>query len=248
MSNEITGHASTGLAALANLRKGLAQVRQTMPASVGGQPLLRLQKNGDWVVGSEDTLLAAGTEGLLNPLSVMAGYSCWTNRAAGMGKNELMGEELWGIMSGKPPVSAMPVHHDPRTQDLCAWKDAMSADIRIIDGPLKGQQLLYKTTSVGGLRVMQALLDAMIQKLDTGSEYCCPVVTLASDSYRHASYGLTFVPKIDIVGWATMEGVEEEDDGAPAPVDKQIAKATPEPKPEPKPEADAAPAGRRRRI
>lgn len=249
MTTAMTKPAANGVAALAQLRQGLAQVRATIPQSVGGQPLLRLLKDGMWVMGSEDTTVATGTEAMINPMSFCSGYTCWTNRPAGAGKNELMGEEMWGITTPKPPASSLPVHHDPRTQVLCAWKDAMSVDMVLMSKPHAGTQVLYKVTSVGGLRVMQALLDRMLEKLDTGSDYCCPIVTIASDSYNHNSYGRTYVPMLEIVGWATMDGVEEDgdDDGVVA-VDKAIAKPAPAPAPEPEPEVPAAPAGRRRRI
>ena len=248
MSNAVTKPASSGLAALASLRSGLAQVRTQIPASVGGQPLLRLLKDGQWVMGSEDSAIANGTEVMVNPMSFQSGYSCWTNRAAGQGKNELLGEEMWGIGAMKPMAHDMPTHHDPRSQERCVWKDCLSVDMKLLEGPYEGQQVLYKTTSVGGVRVMTALLDAIMAKLDTGSEYICPVVAVSSDSYNHNSYGRTYIPVLQIVGWASMEGVEEgADDSAPPAVDTVVKKS--EPKPEPvKVEEPAAPAGRRRRV
>lgn len=252
MSNAVTNPAAGGLAALASLRSGLAQVRAAIPASVGGTPLLRLLKDGQWVVGSEDTVLKSGTEVIANPLSFQSGYSCWTNRAPGQGKNELMGEEMWGINSVKPPASSLPVHHDPRTQDLCQWKDLMSVDLKVLDGTLAGQQILYKASSVGGTRVLSALLDAIMAKIDTGSEYVFPILSVQSDSYQHNSYGRTYVPVLEVVGWADMQGREEDGD-APVAVDTKVkADAAPArkaaPAPEPTPEPEAAPAGRRRRI
>lgn len=252
MSNAIMNAGATGLAALASLRSGLAQVRAAIPASVGGTPLLRLLKDGQWVVGSEDTVLKSGTEVIANPLSFQSGYSCWTNRAPGQGKNELMGEEMWGINSVKPPASSLPVHHDPRTQDLCQWKDLMSVDLKVLDGALAGQQILYKASSVGGTRVLSALLDAIMAKIDTGSEYVFPILSVQSDSYQHNSYGRTYVPVLEVVGWADMQGREEDGD-APVAVDTKVkADAAPArkaaPAPEPTLEPEAAPAGRRRRI
>lgn len=240
----MTTASNTGLAALQSLRTGLQQVRANIPATVGGTPLLRLLKDGQWVAGAEDTPIKNGTEVIVNPMSFQSGYTCWTNRAPGQGKNELMGDEMWGIGQAKPPASTLPQHHDPRTQELCQWKDAMAVDIKVLDGALDGQQVLYKATSVGGLRALSALLDAVMERLDEGTEYVCPIVAMSSDSYQHQSYGRTYVPKLDIVGWANMQGQEEADDGAPAAVDKVVQ--TVEPAPEPQP--DAAPAGRRRRI
>lgn len=217
MSNAITTPNAGGLAALQTLRTGLQQVRAQIPASVGGTPLLRLLKDGQWVAGAEDTALPAGTEVMVNPMSFQSGYSCWTNRQPGQGKNELMGEEMWGIGAPKPPISTLPVHHDPRTQDLCQWKDAMGVDMKVLDGAMQGQQVLYKTTSVGGLRAMSVLLEAIMARLDLGNDFVCPIVALGADSYNHNSYGRTYVPVLGIVGWANMQGEEESLDGGSVP-------------------------------
>lgn len=270
MSNAITTPKAGGVAALQSLRSGLAQVRPTLSAAVGGMPLLRLLKDGQWVVGAEDTVVQPGTEAVINPISMQSGYSCWTNRAPGQGKNELMGEEMWGLNSPKPPASSLPVHHDPRTQDLCQWKDAMSVDLKMMGGAMLGQQVQYKTTSVGGLRVMSAIVDAIMAKLDTGSEYVFPVVQLLSDSYNHNSYGRTYVPVMEIVAWCDMNGVEEDaeptgpvpsyaspvngssaqDRAATAAAKAQDAAVAQEAaaRAAAQPEPQAAPAGRRRRV
>lgn len=249
MSNEITKPNAGGLGALASLRAGIAQVRASIPASVGGQPLLRLLKDGNWVMGREDNAVTPGTEAVINPASFQTGYSCWTDRKPGQGKNELMGEEMWGIMAQKPPASSLPQHHDPRTQELCAWKDAMSVDLKFLDGAFEGQQALYKVTSVGGIRSLSDILDKIMSKLDSGSEHVYPIITIAADSYNHNSYGRTYTPKFEVVGWADMHGNEESDDGAPQAVDKAVKVLETAPKAvEPEPVAEAAPAGRRRRV
>lgn len=245
--SQLTTPNAGGLAALQSLRQGLAQVRSTVSAAVGGTPLLRLLKDGHWVMGAEDTLIAAGTEALLNPSSLMSGYSCWTNRAPGQGKNELLGEEMWGIMSPKPPASTLPVHHDPRTQEVCQWRDVMSIDVVFLNGPHKKQQVMYKASSVGGLRVLSSIMDAVMTRIDTGATHVFPIVALSSDSYNHQSYGRTYVPVMEIVGWANAAGEEDGDDaGEPVAVDTKV-KAAVESEPEPVAAAEP-PAGRRRRI
>jgi len=80
-------------------------------------------------------------------------------------------------------------------------------------------------------------------RLNAGSEYVCPIVQISADSYNHNSYGRTYVPKFDIVGWASMDGTEEDAPAAPA---AKVAAAAPAPAPEP--EVAAEPAGRRRRV
>lgn len=236
MTTAVANAATNGLAVLSSIRTGLAQVRATIPASNGGQALLRMLKDGSWVMGREDNEVKPGTEAIVNPLSFQSGYSCWTNRQPGQGKNENLGEEMWGIGASMPPVSSLPQHHDPRTQELCSWRSQMSVEMKIIDGPFSGQQVMYKASSVGGTRALGDMLDAIMARIDSGTEYACPIIAIQSDHYNHNSYGKTYTPDLSIVGWANMRG---EEDGE-APAREEAPKAAPEPAP--------APEGRRRRV
>ena len=243
MSNDITTPKNTGLGALSALRGGLQNVRMKLPES-GGSPYLRLLKDGDWVFGQEDNAIAKGTEAVVNPLSIKHGYSCWTNRQPGQGKNEALGEIMVGLNQPLPMAHELPQHSDPTTGTVCPWKDQLSMDVKFIGGKHKGTQVMWKVSSVGGLNASRTILDAILTKLDEGTPFVCPIITLDSDSYKHATYGKTYTPKIEVVGWMDLEGNEEdaEDNGDPADVVEKLAA------PEPEPVAQEEPARRRRRA
>jgi hypothetical protein len=243
MSNDITTAKQTGLGALGALRTGLQNVRTKLP-EVGGSPYLRLLKDGDWVFGQEDNAIAKGTEAVVNPLSIKHGYSCWTNRQPGQGKNEALGEIMVGLNQPLPMAHELPQHSDPTTGMVCPWKDQLSMDIKFINGKHKGTQVMWKVSSVGGLNAARQILDAILTKLDEGTPFVCPIITLDSDSYKHATYGKTYTPKIEVVGWMDLEGNEEDgdSDGAPADVVEKLVA------PEPEPEVVEEPARRRRRA
>jgi hypothetical protein len=244
MSNEVTTPKNTGLGALGALKTGLANVRTKLP-EVASSPYLRLLKDGDWVFGQEDNAVAKGTEAVINPLSIKHGYSCWTNRQPGEGKNESLGEIMVGLNQPLPAMHELPQHSDPSNGRPAAWKDQLSMDVKFVIGKHKGTQVMWKVGSVGGLNAAKGILDAIMTKLDEGTPFVCPIVTLDSDHYKHTTYGKTYVPKIEVVGWMDLEGNEEEgdeDDGAPEPVTAKLA-----PPPEPEPVAEE-PARRRRRA
>jgi hypothetical protein len=274
MSNEVTKPNQTGLGALGALKTGLANVRTKLP-EVASSPYLRLLKDGDWVFGQEDNAVAKGTEAVINPLSIKHGYSCWTNRTTEEQKrwrvkNDPLGEAMAPLNGVLPAVHTLPLHRDPlkvaeflkaaglddtasdaereealRDVPVLPWKDQLSMDVKFMTGKHKGTQVLYKVSSVGGLNACKGVLDAIMAKLDERTPFVCPIVTLDSDSYKHATYGKTYVPKIEVVGWTDLEGNEEEgdeDDGAPEPVTAKLA-----PPPEPEPVAEE-PTRRRRRA
>jgi hypothetical protein len=241
MTNEMQKSTANAMAMFQTLRAGVAQTRASMPAMSGGTPYLRLLRDGGWAMGAEDSPIANGTEAIINPLSIQHGYSCWTDRGPKEGKNEKLGEEMWKITQVKKGVHELPQMVDPRTQANCTWKDQMSFELKMVDGKYAGQQAMYSATSVGGLRLIGEVLAALEAKLDTGSMYIFPVVRISSDSYQHSSYGKTYTPVMEIVGWADMNGNEEGDDSAPA------ADAAPAPAADDGADT-AAPEGRRRRI
>ena len=50
-----------------------------------------------------------------------------------------------------------------------------------------------------------------------------PVIELLVDSYKHAEFGKTYVPKFNVVGWVPKFTVEEEEKVEAAPPKKRIA-------------------------
>ena len=248
MSNEVTTPNKTGLGALGALRTGLANVRAKLPEA-GGKGILRMLQEADgWVFGQEDNALPLGTEVAINPLSIRHGYTCWTDRAKGEGKNENLGERLYGLSEQVPAMHEMEKMEDPKTGDICPWKDALTMDMKILDGKHANVEIVYKPTSVGGMNASRTIIDAVFDKLAEETPFVCPIVKLDQDHYKHASYGKTYVPKFEVVGWMDLEGNEE---GADADEPKAVAKAE-EAEPEVETEADTqaeeAPARRRRRA
>jgi hypothetical protein len=246
MSNEVQKPNAGAMAVYQTLRAGVAQTRASMPVMSGGTPFLRLLRDGKWAMGAEDSEIVDGTEAIISPLSIQHGYSCWTDRGPKEGKNEKLGEEMWKITQPKPMANTLEELSDPRTQKPCKWKDQMSFELKLLGGKYKGEQALYSATSVGGLRLADTILKELENQLDTGSMYIFPIVRISSDSYQHSSYGKTYTPVMEVVGWADMNGNEEGADADDAPA------------PEPEVEAPApaaaetapqdAPAGRRRRV
>lgn len=250
MSSEVTTAKSTGLGALSALKTGLTNVRTKLP-EVGGSPYLRLLKDGDWVFGQEDNVVTPGTEAIVNPLSIRHGYASWTNRQPGEGKNEKKGEIMVGLNQTLPPIHELEKHVDEDNNDKpCPWKDQLAIDVKFLTGKHKGTQVVFNTTSVGGLNAGRGVLDAILEKLEEATEFVCPIIRLDSDSYKHNTYGKTYVPVMEVIGWANLQGEEEDSDVVSGPDAVKRVEKTPEPEAESEGE-DArgeAPPRRRRRA
>ena len=250
--NDIVKSEKSGgaLAAVAALKGNLRKAKQQIPETQGLQ-YLRFLQDGSWVFGQENEEVLTEDRVAINPLSLKTGWSCWTDRPGKGAKNENMGESM--VALGQDPImkADLPKHRDPKNDDaLCEWKEQISVDVKFLSGPHKGKQVHYKTTSVGGINAMSALIDQIMLQLDEDPEHVVPVVNLDGEHYQHKSYGRTYTPKIKIVDWVSMDGdamteeepEEEEEDEVeekPKPKKKKAAKKRkPEPEPEPEEEEE----------
>lgn len=213
------------------LLRGIGESRsQTIIA--GGDPLLRLLRHGEWVYGQEDTPTEEGSLWAVNPLSIEHGYSCWSNYEEKGRKNDLLGEVMAPIYEAKP--------HKPEPINGFHYSEQRLFRLKCISGEDQGQEVLYKTSSVGGMRAVDALLGDMQAQLETNPAFPCPVVELNVDSYQHTKYGKLFVPMLDLRGWADMNGnLSDQGELLPDPgqlppsITGQTTKAAPVAEPEP---------------
>jgi hypothetical protein len=104
------------------------------------------------------------------------------------------------------PISS---HKPPRPDDIndFAFAEQRVFELKCIDGDDVGTEVLYKTSSVGGMRACDNFFAKLVEQLRTDPAHPVAIVQLESDSYQHSQYGQTFVPIIEIVGWADMTGV-----------------------------------------
>lgn len=208
MSNIATAQqGSNALAALQGLKTGLQNVQQNI-VTAGGDPFLRLVKDGIWVYGQENIEVEEGSEWAVNPMSLMHGFVSWTDHP-GKQANEVVGEVM------VPMTSPLPLQTDLRDTGW-EWTQQLSIQLRCTSGEDKGEQTLYKTTSVGGLAAVKGLLTAIMKQLDVNPSRPVPVITLDVDSYSHKKWGKTFVPVFNVVGWVPMDGDSGADKAAAA--------------------------------
>jgi hypothetical protein len=123
----------------------------------------------------------------------------------------------------------------------------MSVDVKFIGGKHKGTQVMWKVSSVGGLNAAKGILDEILARLDEDTAFVCPIITLDSDHYKHPTYGKTYVPKIEVVGWMDLEGNEEGNDVVEGPASVKRVEQAPTPEPEAAEPEGAEEAPRRRR-
>lgn len=209
MNQVATRGGSTAVAALSSLKAGLQNVQQTL-IKKGGDPFLRLGRDGIWIYGADDTETEEGSIWAANPLSLMHGFVAWERGD----KADNSGGPLGEIMV--PANQPLPIKHE--LKDVGAeWQQQFSIMLKCTNLSDVGEQVLYKTASVGGIAAFDDLIKAILAQADKGTDNIVPLIDLQVDSYKHAKYGKTFTPILKITGWATLDGVVDEPEGDPAP-------------------------------
>ncbi len=211
----------TALAALQALKKNIANVQSTLVKS-GGEPYLRLLKDGSWVYGQDDVEVEAGSVWAVNPLSIRHGYACWKRgKDPETGKEYSnaggpLGEAMVSASLPMPDLAGLPDY----TKDGGKWVQTFSVSMKCLTGEDKGEQVLYKVNSVGGVDAFDKLLSAIGIQIDENPEKPVPAISLEVDSYKHKEYGKTYTPVLAIKTWVGMSDdlpdIQSDLDGAEA--------------------------------
>lgn len=192
--------ANMAVASLQHLKQGLQNVASTI-VTAGGDPFLRLLRDGHWVFGPSNTEVEAGSLWAVNPLSLMHGFVSWTRHEKGT--DEIVGEVM------VPMTAALPAQEELRDTGW-DWKQQISFVLQCLTGADTGVQVLYKATAIGGLSETKELIAEIMAQLDRDPEKPVPVIELQVDSYQHKKYNKVFTPVFAVQRWMTLDGVELE--------------------------------------
>jgi len=190
---------------------GLTKSRQTMAGGFGGgDDILRMQKDGVWVMGPSSEEIQDGSRWLLNTVSFKHGWVCWQDGANG-GKAQK--REVMGSAFEDAPVQPEPWNGKD-------YSKQHSFQLKCMDGEDAGHQVIHITSSIGGGKPIDALKDALIAQAHTDPVHAFPIIVFGSDHYPHSQYGRIYTPIYSIVGWADMEGNTDAGPAIAAPAKK----------------------------
>lgn len=220
MTTEVSTAAAGGaLASLQSLKAGLANVRSSVRVA-SGDPYLRLLTDGTWVYGSDDTEVQEGSLWAIHPASLQHGFVKWTDYDEDEKRsNEIVDERMVPMTAPLPNIDEL-----PKTE--WKWAQQLSLMVVCVSGEDKGTQVLFKTTSVGGKKAVNELLDAVLAQLDADPAHPVPVVTLEVGSYKHKKYGKTYFPILKIRKWSALDATTLEG-SKPAEAAEQQTQAAP---------------------
>ena len=218
MSN-ITTFSQAGLPSVTTLATALRSVAN----EVGdvGTVILKMDKTGHWVFGSDQTEVEADSTWAINPFSFTHGAICW-------GDGEVLAERMVPVSEPLPEVPDAP----PGAKR--GWETQIGMSLKCLSGEDEGMEARFSTTSVGGKRAVTKLAVDLAEQVERDQSKPVAVVTLGKDHYTHKSYGRIYTPVFDIQKWIGLDGPE-------------AAPAAAEPEAEVAPAADVPVDGGRRR-
>lgn len=186
-------------------------LRAVAPSAAGGVAILKMDKTGHWVFGSDQTEVDANSLWAVNPFSFVHGYIAW-------GDGEVLGERMVSITSPLPELEAAP----PSAKR--GWEEQVGLSMKCIKGEDEGLEVRYTVTSVGGKRAVQSMGVKIAERVDTDPETPVPVVRLKKEHYVHKSYGRIYTPVFEVESWIGMEGeIKPVEEAAPARRRRAIA-------------------------
>lgn len=199
MANIAPRAAGGALAMVQALKAGIANVQQTL-VKKGGDPYLKLGRDGIWTYGADNVEVEAGSAWAINPMSIMHGWVAWQRGDDADNSGGPAGEIMVPAHMPKPPENELPQIAKPNT----TWGQQYSFSLLCVSGEDKGEKTLYKVNSVGGIAEVDRILKAIGIQLEVDPEKCVPIVVLGSDSYMHKKYKKTYTPIMDIREWVPL--------------------------------------------
>ncbi len=180
------------------LAKSLTAAKSRISRDAGDNPFLRLIKSGEWVYGADDVEVQEGSLWVINSASLSEGFAAW-----GKGGSGLQGEEM-------VPMTGTPVVLTDLPDVGAQWKKQIGFMLYCLNGDDKGTQVLYKTTSVGGLKAANQLIQNIVDQIKSAPEAILPIVALETDSYKHKEYGKIYTPIFEVKDWTGFDAIESE--------------------------------------
>lgn len=177
------------------LLEGFKKAKERQELASTDVSFLKLDKAGIWTYGSEEIEVEEGSKWAINPATMATGFAAWDD-------SEKVGEEMAPITSDEPIIRG-------RLPDVgAAWSPQTAMQLKCLTGEDAGTEVLYSTTSKGGVRAFKALTAALIARMETGSTEIIPIVELEVDSYKHKKYGKIFTPELKVVDWMALDAKE----------------------------------------
>lgn len=211
--NELVVRNFGGVEAVRRYAGALRQSTRRISAGMDDRDILKINdRDGEWTFGQEDTIVERDDLWAVNPLTIKHGYIAFDGKEVADDEDGNRAEIIMLVTDDLPEMDDLPELHmrksSKRRDDEPRWRFQMALELVCVEGPNQGAQVIYKPTSMGGLRVIRMVSEEIARRLDDDSkaEKLVPVVELDTRAYHNKRYGKEiFNPVFHIVSWASLE-------------------------------------------
>lgn len=212
----------SGSTALADRKSQVAALRRSRgeaPILPSGKNYLKLVQNVGFCYGQEQVQVSPKSVWAANPASIKHGFICTKDKPFAV-----LGDHLVSVYTNPELPDPSTFEQHPKGE----WRFQMAIEMICVTGPDKGEEVLYTTSSIGGLKVLSDyLVEHIAQQVE--SDKPIPLLTMTHDSYVNKTHGgNTTFPIFEIVDWVSEDTTE-----IAAQVTADAAIEEPEPDPEP---------------
>jgi hypothetical protein len=218
-----------------------------------GKAYMKFNANtGRYSYGKDDTEISAGSEAAVNMATFSTGWVCWKD---GEVAKELMARPL----SGEVPENEADLPDlGPYENEEDGWKKQVSVDMRLLDDSGAGEEIIFKTSSKGGIGGISKLFREYCVEASLKGDGIVPIVSFDNTSYmpKNAKHGKKHAPVFKVVEYTTEQALiaslnqgENPENYAEAP--KKLEAPAPESKgttPAPAAAETSTPGSRRKRF
>jgi len=170
------------------------------PTPTGTSPFLRIDSDGNWIYSAENVEVEKGSRWAVDPMSLSVGFVCWADPKLNGGKRGKLGEVMG-------PCSAPPqMPETDHSEQGGEWKNQYGFNLHCVSGEDEGQEVAYRTSSLGGAKAYSKLYDDIMGR--PSQDFYFPIVELKHTSYKNPTYNrVVMEPEFDVVDWADNERI-----------------------------------------
>jgi hypothetical protein len=189
--------AGGALDALTALGTTLNAVDTSSVSGRSGLPMMQFKRenNGTWLFGQKGIIPEAGSRWAVNPRTFKRGYICFREGS------KYPDEQMLSVSKPMLDPTKLPDLGGP-------WKPQWSVNLKCVDGADAGVEVVFKTTTDGGIRALAELINTIRDRCN-GNQHdgkIVPIVLLGKDSYPHSEFGRIWIPVPTVVDWMPLDG------------------------------------------
>ena len=198
------------LASLKALEMALGNVDTSSVAGRSGLQMLQFKREGSgtWMFGQKKTVVEAGSRWAINPATFKWGHVCF-------GEANKATECLVSVSQPMPAITELPDTGFP-------WQPQMTVNMKCVDGTDAGIEVVFKTTTDGGIKAIAAMVELVRDRLNGGQHdgKIVPIALLEKDSYPHRERGKVWFPVFNTIDWMPLDGPAPTPTPEPPPVEQ----------------------------